>query len=527
MTDTMEIKRIQKPELCENCSVREPEELMNAGSKMGAAGIPVAVWLCSECVAAIPTPSKPKRRKTTRRTPIGRYGKDLMRIMYRVGGGTAKQLGAFLSRERPEVFGTRKDPLASAIKVAQEELPSLRKAGLLKSLGVWREHAVGQRTTGRPEEFYFLVGEGIAWGGSQNGVTDRAEAAESYKFHQLPLRPEHAAYRNDIYLRLLEDSEHKNDVELDVGDLWGESWSDYPYAVGKYAEPTEGSEMTAKKARRRRFEWLYPDGRLALTFEGVLVSGFDVEAERESGAREAARKMDRYAGYWSRLYEAREKAGQAPRRRQIAKRLKEIETRLRSTKLDGMKKLGIANERTALQEEIAALDVEFEHQGYLGLPEGVRPVLIVHRTFEESETVFRLIQKGNHKSPRLDDLNEYLSNKAGEQAVRNLREKYLQENRGEPSEETLQKVRRAAADKVDIRRMFAFTSFEYLRPQEKREKDLVSDEEYVTTTRFSFERICRTLHAGVDEEVSLRSIAEQRQGMDAEYLIQKEVSHGQ
>lgn len=526
MTDTVEIKRIQKPELCENCAVREPEELVAAGSKMGAAGIPVAVWLCSECVAAIPAPSKPKRRKTTRRTPIGRYGKDLMRIMYRVGGGTANQLGAFLSRERPEVFGSRKDPLASSIKVAQEELPSLRKAGLLKSLGVWREHAVGPRTTGRPEELYYLVGEGIAWGGSQNGVTDRAEAVESYKYHQLPLRPEHAAYRNDIYLRMLEDSEHANDVEMRVGDLWGESFSDYPYPVGRYAEPSEGSEMTAKRARRRRFEWLYPDGRVGITFDGVLVSGFDVEAERESGAREAARKMDRYAGYWARLYEAREKEGQAPRRRQIAKRLKEIETRLSSTKLGGMIRLGLADERTAHEEEIAALDVEFDAQGYLGLPEGMRPVLIVHRTFEESERAFRLLQEGNHKSPRLDDLNKYLAKEAGEQAVRNLRKKHLRENREEPSEETLQEVRKAAADQVDIRRLFAFTSFSYLRPQEKREKDLVSDEEYVTTTRFSFLNICRTLHAGVDEEVSLCSIAEQREAMNAEYLIQKEVSHG-
>lgn len=109
----------EKPNLCPNCAEREPTRLVE-GVKKGKLGIPVAVWLCEACAAAIPEPKK-KSRPVKGRLSTGKHGTVIMKLVYRFGGFTMRQLGPMLLLEQPSRFA--KSRKAAEEKAAEARLP--------------------------------------------------------------------------------------------------------------------------------------------------------------------------------------------------------------------------------------------------------------------------------------------------------------------------------------------------------------------------------------------------------------------
>ncbi len=491
----------EKPERCESCERRPATVKTTIPGHVSKLGLPLPVWLCAECVQLIPRtepvvaqPKKKKRERVVGRMSCGKYGPAVMKLAYRFGGFSARQLGELLLLEDPSQFARSKgEPSRAARVAAAETLNLLRKNRLAKSVGIWRRHAVGERD-GRIEAFYYLSGEGILWGAWENGVMDKEDALTHYGYHQLPRASEHAAYRNDVYLLMLKDFAEdrrrraaRGTLEEDaasvvvsgVEDFNGESYAGSPYAVAD-AEPKKGKWRETPQRRGRKTYWLYPDGHPRIAWADGLECYFEMEAERESETAEGADKVDRYAAHWLRVYKQMEDDWREPKIRALeediaarAERLREIEAEL----------AGIANEG-----ELARLSGEREEPGaaqarqdrrmkllreratpYLsaaegqslkrrlaearrsrppwrGLPAKISPVLFVHRTKLWSEGIRTRLRDGKYPMPRLDEFREYLTDVVAQEA----------------------ETRESAASLVEkvVDSLFLFTSFEALQPEE-------------------------------------------------------------
>ncbi len=417
---------IEKPSLCENCEKREPVRLMTSPTFVGKAGLPVAVWLCEACAVMVPKPASKKKRPTRGRMSAGKYGSAVMAIAFRFGGFSARQLGELLLRENPGRFakGEREGSTKRrAVKAAADALILLRRNGLMRSVGVWREHVYGERG-GRIEEWYYLHGEGVLWGARTNGVVDGKEATVAYARHQLPRQAEHAAYRNDLYLRWLWDFEAKRRREVEAGtleenakhvvvsgvaDFSGESWEGYPYPVG-YLKTKKGKEVPK---RGRTHEWLYPDGHPILKWADGLECAFEIEAERESWAAQAATKVDRFAAYWLRLYRQMEEEWREPKRRPIEEEIARVEARRKQLYEEGHKKGEIRSKTLSegrLRELRAKLaEINASRPAFQGLPPEVLPVVFMHQSAVISEGVRTRLRDRQYAMPRLDEFRQYLT----------------------------------------------------------------------------------------------------------------------
>ena len=444
----------QKPSLCENCEENEPAVLASSPTLLGKAGLPLDVWLCGWCAAKVPRQAKKRRRKTKGRLAAGRYGTTVMRLAFRYGGFTARQLAEFLLLESPRRFyrdlgvhtstdvaqgdeEARARALKSATKAAYKHLAHLRGQGLVRSVDVWREHFYGERD-GRAEDLYHLEGRGILWAAALEGVGNDQEALKAYERHQLPKEPEHAAYRNDVYLRMLRDIAVERGFEeragsgdpgyvvlSGTGDFSGESDPSYPYQVGPYRNK-KGEESPR---RGRTHEWLYPDGRAVFGWADGLECAFDVEAERTSGAVKGAQKLDRYGAYWLRLYKLHEERLKEPERAPLARKLAGMEAeRKKVLKVEGTRELEGAAARKhphlaktrfrEVREKLAEIDAR--EMPFSGLPGGIVPVVFVHPTRTKSANVRRSFKERRTPAPRFDAFLEYVSGRMFEWAVREL-----------------------------------------------------------------------------------------------------------
>ncbi len=566
-------RETKPPELCKNCGEHPPVGVVVSPTP-GEEGAPRAVWMCGWCkgllaeaaaererlAAAKATAEKRKRKRATRgRMSAGKHGAAIMALAFRFGGFSARQLAGFLLLQDPERFGgqwlageararaelvaelgsleeledeerreayreveRRGDEAAfgAARQAAADALSSLRKNKLMLPVGVWRAHVYGERG-GRPEEFYYLSEQGRLWGAGPNGVADEDEARVAYSFHQLPKEAEHAAYRNDIYLRMFKDFEFRRRLSEGSGapvdqasvvvsgieDFNGESWEGFPYQVGRF-QPRKGK---AKPRRGREYEWLYPDGHPLLRWADELAVAFDLEAERTSGARKGAEKVDRYGAYWSRLYKLLEEEAHAPALRPLEEEASDIEERrakLLATARDeavdesARKAAGreLADERSpvalkkllALREEIAG--VKASPPPFLGLPEGVSPVLFVHQTEMRSKGVRQAIRDRQYPTPRYDEFVEHIV-RAREAQLAAVNEQRREAGAPEiPFDEFAANVRRSMDS------LFVFTSWEELRdgvdPESEEGGTLyafykslaITDEAKATTLRLTAER---------------------------------------
>ncbi len=466
-----------KPERCESCGKWEPVVLTTTPTHKSRAGLPLPIWLCRVCESLIPRPkpqAKPKKTDRRRRS-AGRYGEAVMALAYRYGGFTAEQLGQLMLLENPERFEAqrkrgeekarkeikareaspvesieelRKKPegesayyaavedIATAGAVAAsraafkaaDTLRQLKRYKYMLSIGVWRRHAVGERG-GRPEEFYYLDEPGVLIGARKNGVVDAGDAFTAYAQHQLPLRPEHSAYRNDIFIRMLQDFELRRQEESGdpadtvlsgVADFIGESWQGYPYKVGKLPE----REWSTKRRRKRENELLYPDGHPELKWADGLTVGFDLEAECESWATEGANKVDRYGAFWLRIFkEAVEVAVSpdlVPLQEELAwivarrKHLTAIHTNKeepRERREEAIAELegdGRASDKNLKEYEQMIEAVKANPPRGMVFPAEVSPVIFVHQTRVWSEGVRKKLRAREYPMGRYDELVDYV-----------------------------------------------------------------------------------------------------------------------
>ncbi len=461
-------KETKPPEACSNCGEHPPVGVV-VSPVVGRLGVPRAVWVCSFCrsflevekerreqeeATAAEAEARKRRRKkkpTAGRLGKGLYGAGVMSLAYKFGGFTSRQLGEFLLLEDPRRFaGSRTTPERAAVKSAGESLSLLRRNGLMKSVGIRRVHVFGERR-GKDEEFYHLHGEGIRWGAEQNGVMDRTEAHTSYKRHLIPFRAEHSAYRNDIYLQMLRDFQKGREFEEGQGtlaenahrvvvsgveDFIGESYADYPHAVARL----EVKKASKKNVPRpgRTWETLTPDGRPRVVWADELACSFDVEAERESGISEAANKVDRFCGYWLRLYKIHEDEWREPQIRAVEEQIAELDERREEIEVDlgnikyeeevqarhgrGLDE-GMKNWRAELEKEKKSEHLSLSRRKHLerqlvlirksrpvfwGLPSEVAPVLFIHQTKARSEGARKALRDGEYPMPRYNELRAHL-----------------------------------------------------------------------------------------------------------------------
>lgn len=435
------------------------------------------IWLCRVCESLVPRPkpeAKPKKKTDRRRRSAGRYGEAVMALAFRYGGFTAGQLGQLMLLENPGRFEAQRergeekareaikarqavgsiDELrkpsgeaayyealedidtagkaaagTAAFKAAADTLRQLKRYKYMLSAGVWRRHAVGERG-GRPEEFYYLDETGVLIGARKNGVVDAGDALTAYAQHQLPLRPEHSAYRNDIFIRMLQDFELRRQEEREdpsdtvvsgVKEMHGESWQGYPYKVGKLPE----REWSTRRRRKRENELLYPDGHPELKWADGLAVGFDLEAERESWATEGANKVDRYGAFWLRIFkEAVEVAVSpdlAPLQEELAwilerrKHLTAIHTNKeepRERREEAIAELEGENERASDKNLKAHMEmieaVKANPPRGMVFPAEVSPVVFVHQTRVWSEGVRKKLRAREYPMGRYDELVDYV-----------------------------------------------------------------------------------------------------------------------
>lgn len=514
-----------KPEKCESCGKREPHVLTTSPTHRSKAGLPIPIWLCQVCEFLIPRPKpepKPKKKTVRRRRSAGRYGEAVMALAYRYGGFTARQLAQLLLLEHPGRFeeararGEEKarkaikarqavgsieelrkqsgeaayyealeDILAAgdaaagtaAGKAAADTLRQLKHYKYMLSVGVWRRHAVGERG-GRPEEYYYLDETGVLIGARKNGVVDAGDAKTAYAQHQLPLRPEHSAYRNDIYLQMLRDFELRRQEEgypadtvvSGVKEMHGESWGGFPYKVGKLPE----REWTARRRRKRENELLYPDGHPLLRWADGLAVGFDLEAERESWATEGANKVDRYGAFWLRIFKEAVEVAVSPDLAPLEKEVAYIRARraeLLAVKdnphedmalrrgaeaelYDAGARASTKNQRK-YEEEIER--VKANPPRGMTFPAEVSPVLFVHQTRVWSEGVRKKLRAREYPMHRYDELVDYVIS-VGELDREFINELLVEAGRPEVSQEVF-----AALVRRTIDSLFIFTSWEELQ----------------------------------------------------------------
>ncbi len=531
----------ETPQKCESCGKREPEVLTTTPTHRSPVGLPLPVWLCGLCVSLIPQPKAEKKKPKKRRGRVsaGRYGKAVMGLAYRFGGFSARQLGEMLLRQNPRRFEKSKaTPERAAFASARDTLLLLRENRLMDSVGVWREHAVGERG-GRIEEFYYLSPKGVHWGASQNDVVDSTEAKEAYSRHQLPKESEHAAYRNDIFLWMVRDFELERDVyggdeeqiqryasEVVVStltDFSGESDERYPYLVGRF-QNRRISPGTA--LRGRTVERLFPDGRVRVLWADDFVGEFDFEAERESKAKLAARKVDRYAAYWLRLYKEMEAEAHAPRVRPLeeqAARIEEERARLMPLRMGegipkeirtrAMTRLTGKNPNTDEQAEVELLageepDITVEKLEeirkeieaikktplpFMGLPDGVAPVVFVHQTKQRSENTRQKLRDREYPMPRFEEFLTYMTERMrgwSRDRLYAINQKRIADGE-EPA-----RIDFGAYAATFLDSLFIFTSWEELR-----QVDEDSDEEEERKLRERMERLRAEDFAGEEEEL--------------------------
>ncbi len=246
----------------------------------------------------------------------------------------------------------------------------------------------------------------------------------------MPLRPEHSAYRNDIFIRMLQDFELRRQEEREdpsdtvvsgVKEMHGESWQGYPYKVGKLPE----REWSTRRRRKRENELLYPDGHPELKWADGLAVGFDLEAERESWATEGANKVDRYGAFWLRIFkEAVEVAVSpdlAPLQEELAwilerrKHLTAIHTNKeepRERREEAIAELEGENERASDKNLKAHMEmieaVKANPPRGMVFPAEVSPVVFVHQTRVWSEGVRKKLRAREYPMGRYDELVDYV-----------------------------------------------------------------------------------------------------------------------
>ncbi len=291
----LEVEPGSKPSLCENCEVRQPTNLVRAGTKLGKAGLPLAVWLCSACTPAEPSPAElpkagslPKRprRKTRNRRATTDFHERVEEILYRQAGATASQVARWLVLMTAD-FDGRPDPYRSALEAAYRTLRAMREAGVAEAIAIrrsWLGKKSGVAGSGRREDFYRLKkdGDGVVEGGVLADV-EGVLAKKGYARPWFGGGTEHAAHRNDAMLLFAEQAQEWG-VEVDPFSAYGETHPDFPL-VG-YEKPRvdeAGEEKAARENARHTYDKVVPDGEFVAVFTEADAGESPGQDTQESG----------------------------------------------------------------------------------------------------------------------------------------------------------------------------------------------------------------------------------------------------
>ncbi len=310
---------------------------------------------------------KPRRREADR-IEYNRYRDDALEFAYRFGGGTTRQLAEWILLKHPEDEELRAEGRAKvspSLRAAYKTIESMKRSKLVKKVAVVRGHLDGFEGRAAREDFFYLSpangGHAAAWAGSICGVTKARQAREGYRRHQLPSRPEHAAWRTDLLLLLLR-SVQEDGVEAPVEEAFGESHPGYPYWVQKPAKDKAGEDLPERKNARAYYDPVIPDGTVS-----IYGTRFDVEVERWTRTGSASgkgkgvvSKVERHAAYWLRVCERAEEAS------------------VREWSAD--MKAAYGDKRPWKTE----VDAYRESLGWLGLADGAAPLVIIMREHEHA-----------------------------------------------------------------------------------------------------------------------------------------------
>ncbi len=252
-----------KPTLCENCEQREPALLVASPTKLGKAGLPLAVWVCRACAP------KRARRKTKHRRATTDYHEKVEEILYRQAGATASQVARWLVLMTDD-FDGRPDPCGSALEAAYRALRTMREAGVAEAIAIrrkWLGKKSGVAGSGRREDFYRLNkdGDGVVEGGVLANVDGNA-AKKGYARPWFGGAIEHAAHRCDVMLLFAEQASAWG-VELDPFSAYGETHPGFPL-IG-YELPrvdAAGVEKPARENASHTYERVVPDGAFVAVF---------------------------------------------------------------------------------------------------------------------------------------------------------------------------------------------------------------------------------------------------------------------
>ena len=226
---------------------------------------------------------KPRRRALRRydRLGVGRHSERAMAGMYRRAGVTPDQLAT---------------ELGISVDAARKTLQGLAVNNLARKAAInpwWAD------LKGRPPDLWFLKGEGLPYGAALNGVENPRRARRDHGRANLPAHTAHVDLRNGWFFRAAEQAPGTGAV-LPLGSCWGEPYPGFP----AYADPSP----EARANERREYGRLDPDGTFLLESEdGMAPTRCYLEVETGRNPREVLSKVDRYAGWFSRL--ARENGG--------------------------------------------------------------------------------------------------------------------------------------------------------------------------------------------------------------------------
>jgi hypothetical protein len=173
---------------------------------------------------------------------IGAHGELALLWMYRLGGVTIRQ------------FARLANISYDAASRALAKLRQNRLADSIENPAAWQR--VGR---GRVGKFYFLCGQGVAYGALMNGVESERQARRAYRRCQMPAHNSHAVLRNEFLLSLSEATQGTyRELEVPRGSWWSESCPDFPVLGAAWA-PDAG-----RANAKFRYELVEPDGTFEL-----------------------------------------------------------------------------------------------------------------------------------------------------------------------------------------------------------------------------------------------------------------------
>lgn len=251
---------------------------------------------------------KPRKRKTKNRLAATDYATTISAFLYRLGGCTLEQAAHWLMLYLPGQFPTE----SAALEAARRTLQVMREQRQVEVISIRRLWS-GKRT-GRRENFYRLStarsGAAIVEGAIA-AEEDPVKALGAYRRVWKSGGIDHAAHRSDLYLLWAEETQHRDDIEIDPESMVSETNRDFPYYGAKAALVDNGGErIKPKNNARRKYEEVTPDGEYTGTFRvpagdniHVIECPFLLELERRTNAGKVEEKLQKVAGYWLRRYD--------------------------------------------------------------------------------------------------------------------------------------------------------------------------------------------------------------------------------